>query len=106
MRTMITSTRKMSHCCQYRDAFEICKTKINALERDTFRMKLLYTHRSSLVVDDVIVVRVGTPNRSMPAQPGVCTESIWKEESKLEIVVTSEKRRVSTYGYSMVRFTG
>lgn len=36
MRTMITSTRKMSHCCQYRDAFEIYKTKRNALKRDTF----------------------------------------------------------------------
>lgn len=41
MRTMITSTRKMSHCCQYRDAFEICKAKRNALECDTFTERTL-----------------------------------------------------------------
>lgn len=30
----------------------------------------------------------------MPAQPGVCTESIWKQENRLVIVVTNEKGRV------------
>lgn len=40
------------------------------------------TYLSSRGVEDVKEVRVGTPNRSMPAQPGVCTESIWKKQEK------------------------